>query len=93
MIKENKLATAEDAAAFESLGTQFKDTVTHAPTKRDVVDLGEKVEVKEHHHVHNVIQPVIQKETHDRHRIHTTVPIHRKLIPILPKHTVSISSH
>ncbi|EGG11081.1 uncharacterized protein MELLADRAFT_92500 [Melampsora larici-populina 98AG31] len=76
VINENLSATADDAAAYESIGTQFKDQVVHAETKREVVDLGETVQVREHHHVHNVIQPVIEKETHDRHRIHTTVPVH-----------------
>jgi hypothetical protein len=29
-----------------------------------------------HHHVHEVIQPVVQKQTIEPHVIHTTVPIH-----------------
>ncbi|KAH9809655.1 hypothetical protein DFH28DRAFT_933569 [Melampsora americana] len=77
IINENLSSTAEDAAAYESIGTQFKDRVEHAQSKREVIDLGETVQVREHHHVHNVIQPVIEKETHDRHRIHTTLPVHQ----------------
>ncbi|MBW0538663.1 hypothetical protein O181_078378 [Austropuccinia psidii MF-1] len=78
VIKENFQASAEDAATFEALGNNLKDTVTYNKDKtKKVVDLGEKVNVKEHHHVHNIVQPVVEKETHERHRIHTTVPIHQ----------------
>jgi hypothetical protein len=52
--------------------------VVHAPVEKKIIDHGEKVQVKEHHHLHHVVQPVIEKETHERHRIHTTIPIHRK---------------
>lgn len=48
--------------------------------------MGEKTNTVEHHHIHNVIQPVIEKETHDRHRIHTTVPIHRQSLSTLIYH-------
>lgn len=70
-IHENITATAEDAAAYESLGAQFKDEVIHVPVEKKVIDHGEKVLVREHRHVHHVVQPVIEKETHERHRIHT----------------------
>ncbi|PLW18753.1 hypothetical protein PCANC_10917 [Puccinia coronata f. sp. avenae] len=75
-VVENIEASAEDAAAYESLGSQFKDEVVHAPVEKKIIDHGEKVQVKEHHHLHHVVQPVIEKETHERHRIHTTIPIH-----------------
>ncbi|OAV96016.1 hypothetical protein PTTG_02309 [Puccinia triticina 1-1 BBBD Race 1] len=75
-VHENIEASAADAAAYESLGSQFKDEVVHAPVEKTILDCGETVQVREHHHVHHVVQPVIQKETHERHRIHTTIPIH-----------------
>ncbi|KAA1095561.1 hypothetical protein PGT21_000480 [Puccinia graminis f. sp. tritici] len=78
-VHENIEASAADAAAYESLGSQFKNEVVHAPVEKKIIDHGEKVQVREHHHVHHVVQPVIEKETHERHRIHTTIPIHRKL--------------
>jgi len=48
----------------------------HAPTERRVVDMGEQVNETVHHHVHNVIQPIVQKETVAPTKIHTTVPLH-----------------
>lgn len=44
---------------------------THTQSKAPVVQ-GEQV----HHHVHETIQPVIQKETIQPHVVHTTVPVH-----------------
>ncbi|KAI7960152.1 hypothetical protein MJO29_005220 [Puccinia striiformis f. sp. tritici] len=75
-VHENVEATAADAAAYESLGSQFKNEVVHAPVEKKIINHGEKVHVREHVHLHHVVQPVIEKETHERHRIHTTIPIH-----------------
>ncbi|KAJ0163850.1 hypothetical protein CTA2_2265 [Colletotrichum tanaceti] len=55
---------------------KFKDTsvthdTTHTSTAAPVV-AGERV----HHHVHEHVQPVIQKETIQPHVVHTTVPVH-----------------
>ncbi|KNZ56176.1 hypothetical protein VP01_2478g1 [Puccinia sorghi] len=75
-VHESIETSAEQAAAYELLGSRFKDEVVHAPVEKKIIDHGEKVQVKEHHHVHHVVQPVIEKETHERHRIHTTIPIH-----------------
>ncbi|KAK0752980.1 hypothetical protein B0T18DRAFT_310247, partial [Schizothecium vesticola] len=44
---------------------------THTQSKAPVVQ-GEQV----HHHVHETIQPVIQKETIQPQVVHTTVPVH-----------------
>lgn len=55
---------------------QFKSHQTIAPTQetRSAVPTvaGEHI----HHHVHETIQPVVQKETIQPHVVHTTVPIH-----------------
>ncbi|KAM3415176.1 hypothetical protein BST61_g10296 [Cercospora zeina] len=55
---------------------RFKDTSTrvegeHKTTTQPVV-AGEHV----HHHVHEQIQPVVNKQTIEPHVVHTTVPIH-----------------
>ncbi|KAK6439872.1 hypothetical protein LTR95_003904 [Oleoguttula sp. CCFEE 5521] len=55
---------------------QFRDhrQVVEGSTQRSVAPViaGEHV----HHHVHETIQPVIEKQTIEPHVIHTTVPIH-----------------
>ncbi|KAK1704818.1 allergen [Colletotrichum lupini] len=55
---------------------KFKDTsttheTTHTSTTAPAVT-GERV----HHHIHEHIQPVIQKDTIQPHIVHTTIPIH-----------------
>jgi len=32
-----------------------------------------------HHHIHDVIQPVVERETIQPHVVHTTIPIHEKI--------------
>jgi len=43
-----------------------------------------------HHHVHETIQPVINRETVQNTHVHTTIPIHEKIhdAPIVHEHTV-----
>jgi len=65
-----------DRNAYLALGQNHKDTVQHVQGERQVVDAGETVNETVHHHVHNVIQPIIEKETIAPTRIHTTVPLH-----------------
>jgi hypothetical protein len=60
----------------EAEAAQFKNTrsvseVQHTAMTNPTVT-GEHV----HHHVHEIIQPVIQKETVQPSVVHTTVPIH-----------------
>ncbi|KAF6230979.1 hypothetical protein HO173_010887 [Letharia columbiana] len=63
-------------ARLEEERMQFQNTRTEAGTKEThsvaPVIAGEHV----HHHVHETIQPVIQKETIQPSVVHTTVPIH-----------------
>merc|ERR1712187_27263 len=42
------------------------DTFTQAATDRSVIDKGETVR--------EIVQPIIEKETHEYHRIRTTIP-------------------
>jgi len=67
--KENERRLAEERA-------QFKDTTTrtHAEKTSNVAPVvaGEHI----HHHVHETIQPVVDKQVVEPHVTHTTVPIH-----------------
>ncbi|TDZ67512.1 hypothetical protein CTRI78_v002770 [Colletotrichum trifolii] len=58
-----------EAAKFKNTSTTHE--TTHSSSTAPVVT-GERV----HHHVHEHIQPVIQKDTIQPHIVHTTVPIH-----------------
>ncbi|GAA5884580.1 hypothetical protein JCM6882_005305 [Rhodosporidiobolus microsporus] len=75
-IKESHVATDEDHAQFAALNTA-KDSVVEAPREKTIVDLGEKVVENTSHHVHHVVQPVIERDTHEHHRIHTVIPTHQ----------------
>lgn len=61
---------------LEAERSQFKDTRTVGETQHtsstDAAIVGEHI----HHHVHESIQPVVQKETIQQSVVHTTVPIH-----------------
>jgi len=63
-------------ARLEQERMQFQDSRTEVGTKEThsvaPVIAGEHV----HHHVHETIQPVVQKETIQPSVVHTTVPIH-----------------
>ncbi|KAF5669019.1 hypothetical protein FHETE_5111 [Fusarium heterosporum] len=63
-------------ATLDREAAKYKDTsrthdTTHSAETAGVVT-GERI----HHHVHEHVQPVIQKETHQNHVVHTTIPIH-----------------
>ncbi|GAA5932623.1 hypothetical protein JCM1841_000314 [Sporobolomyces salmonicolor] len=77
-IKENHVATDEDKALFARLNTA-KDSVTEAPREKTIVDLGERVAENVSHHVHHVVQPVIERDTHEHHRVHTVIPVHQRV--------------
>ncbi|KAF4623392.1 hypothetical protein D9613_002340 [Agrocybe pediades] len=75
LIKEVHANKVEDNTLFEGQVNQFHDTLTHTERERTIIDKGTTVNEIIHHHVHHVIQPVIEKETIERKRIHTTIPI------------------
>lgn len=66
----------EVARRLKIEAAKFKDEHVRAPERHTdgiaPTVAGEHV----HHHVHETIQPVVQKETIEPHVIHTTVPIH-----------------
>ncbi|KAG6826271.1 hypothetical protein H0H92_000501 [Tricholoma furcatifolium] len=49
-----------------------------------VIDKGSVIQEKVHHHVHHIVQPVLEKDTVDQHRIHTRIPINEAIhdIPV-----------
>ncbi|KAK4102274.1 hypothetical protein N658DRAFT_558453 [Parathielavia hyrcaniae] len=69
----------DDAATERALraeGAKFRDQrtttdTTHSQSYAPTVE-GEQI----HHHVHEIVHPVIEKETVQPHVVHTTVPIH-----------------
>ncbi|GAA95701.1 uncharacterized protein L969DRAFT_101795 [Mixia osmundae IAM 14324] len=75
-IKEGHATADADKLAFREQVGAHTDMITHAPKERQVVDKGEVLTENVHHHVHNVIQPIVERTTHDHHRIHTTIPVH-----------------
>ncbi|GJN89307.1 hypothetical protein Rhopal_002287-T1 [Rhodotorula paludigena] len=76
-VRENHVATDEDKAQFASLG-HAHDSKVEAPRERTIIDRGEKVHENTHHHVHHVVQPEIERDTHEHHRIKTTIPVHQE---------------
>ena len=73
-VREVHANTDKDAALMRNVAGNFKDTFTQSPIERSIVDKGEAVREIVHHHIHNVVQPVIQRDTHEYHRIRTTIP-------------------
>ncbi|KAI3626187.1 hypothetical protein CBS9595_001548 [Malassezia furfur] len=73
-IREVHANTDKDAALLRSVAGTPKDTYTHAPIERSVIDKGETVREIVHHHIHNIVQPIIEKDVYEYHRIRTTVP-------------------
>ncbi|KAL9104148.1 MAG: hypothetical protein Q9163_000895 [Psora crenata] len=64
-----KARLEQERAQFQSVRTEGGTHETHSAAP---VIAGEHV----HHHVHETIQPVVQKETIQPSVVHTTVPIH-----------------
>jgi len=69
-----------DSAAIkqklEQEAAQFKNTTTHGTTTHTHSEAPVIAGEHRHHHVHEVIQPVVQKETIQPTVQHTTVPVH-----------------
>jgi len=60
----------------EDLAAHFKDTLVVKPTTHSNAKLPTVVGEHWHHHVHEVVQPIIYKETTQPEVVHTIVPIH-----------------
>ncbi|GAA6063898.1 hypothetical protein JCM10212_002430 [Sporobolomyces blumeae] len=76
-IREKHVATEEDKAMLASLNTA-RDSHTEGPSEKTIVDKGEKVHTYTSHHVHHLVQPVIERDVHEHHKTNTVVPIHQE---------------
>lgn len=69
-----------DAAAvkarLEQEALQFKNSRVEGQTQHTHSEAPVIAGEHRHHHVHEVIQPVVEKETIQPHVVHTTVPVH-----------------
>ncbi|GAA96417.1 uncharacterized protein L969DRAFT_95745 [Mixia osmundae IAM 14324] len=74
-IKEGHATADADKAAFAAQVGQHSDRTTHSGKDRQVIDKGERLTENTHHHVHNVVQPIIERDVHQNTRIHTTIPV------------------
>lgn len=61
---------------LEAERAQFKNTRNVGDVQRTAVESPTVVGEHVHHHVHESIQPIIQKETIQPSVIHTTIPVH-----------------
>ncbi|KAG5340708.1 hypothetical protein C0989_000588 [Termitomyces sp. Mn162] len=73
----NVRETPDEVSILYGQTHQHRDSREEGSHKRTVIDKGESVNEREIHHVHHVVQPVINKETIEQHRIHTIIPIHQ----------------
>ncbi|ODQ52089.1 hypothetical protein SAICODRAFT_20045 [Saitoella complicata NRRL Y-17804] len=80
----------EAARALEAQQAAFRDERTVLPTQRTQVNTGAVATEHVHHHVHETIQPVIERETLQSKVIETTVPIHERIdeAPVVHQATV-----
>jgi len=80
-INEKHASTDKDAKLLNTvaLNHSHKDEVKHAPVNHKIVDQGEKVNETVHHHIHNVVVPLVSHDAHEHHRIKTTIPTHHVL--------------
>lgn len=80
--QETESHLQREAAQFkdESVRHDMKHSTGAAPSVA-----GEHV----HHHVHETIQPVVQKETIEPHVMHTTVPVHETHHNVAQHHAAS----
>ncbi|QDS74627.1 hypothetical protein FKW77_009095 [Venturia effusa] len=61
---------------LEIEAAKFKNEHVRAPERRTEGVAPSVAGEHVHHHVHETIQPIVQKETIEPHVVHTTVPIH-----------------
>ena len=61
---------------LEQEQSQFRDTSQRVDGERTTAAAPTVTGEHVHHHVHETVQPVVQKQTIEPHVVHTTVPIH-----------------
>lgn len=75
-VEEQHVNKVEDNTLFHNQIFQHRDSIEHSSKERTVVDKGTVVTENVHHHIHHVIQPIIEKTVTDQEFTHTTIPIH-----------------
>ncbi|KAF6756269.1 hypothetical protein DFP72DRAFT_895076 [Ephemerocybe angulata] len=75
-IEEQHANKAEDNTLFQGQVSQHHDTLEHTAKERTIVDKGTMITETVHHHIHHVIQPVIERQTVAQEFTHTKIPIH-----------------
>lgn len=76
-LREQHASTTEDQRAFERLHSGHRDEVIQGQKTRDVIDKGEIVTENVQHHLHHVVQPVIERDVHEKAIHHTQIPVHQ----------------
>lgn len=71
-VEATRLRLAADAARFQS--TSRTEPTSYSRSEQAAV-VGEHI----HHHVHELVQPIIYKETVVPEVVHTTIPIHERI--------------
>ncbi|KAG6864163.1 hypothetical protein C0991_011941 [Blastosporella zonata] len=74
-VFENHANNDDDLRALQSMVQAHGNTVEHLDPEHVTVDKGSRIRENVHHHVHHLVQPVLEKDTMDKHRIHTSIPI------------------
>jgi hypothetical protein len=82
--------TDEDASRHQKMHAGIQDQQRVLPTERTTVEGGTNTQHLTHHHIHESIQPVIQRETVQPSVVHTTKNVHEHITdrPIVHDQTV-----
>ncbi|KAI9709558.1 MAG: hypothetical protein M1820_003318 [Bogoriella megaspora] len=78
-VEQRNLEHGDDRdvkARLEQEAAKFQDKTIQGETRETQSTLPVVTGEHVHHHVHENIQPVVQKETIEPHVVHTTVPVH-----------------
>jgi len=68
-------------AHLSKLHGQHADAEEHVRHDREVLQGGVAGEQEHvHHHIHETVQPVIDKDIHHKKVVHTTIPVHEKIV-------------
>jgi len=80
----------EDAARLKSQQSGLESSRSSAPVERTVTEQEAKVRGVTHHHIHETIQPVVERETVAPTVVHQNVPVHEHITdrPIVHDQTV-----
>ncbi|CAO1620691.1 unnamed protein product [Sympodiomycopsis kandeliae] len=79
-IHEKHASTDKDAQLLHAVASKHaKDAYKDGTSHHQIVDKGEVINENVHHHVTNLITPVIVKDSHEHHRTQTVIPSHHEI--------------